>query len=225
MLSGLWSQSQFNTCVTFEHSQHTYVRNRGTHLSWLEPVPLKGCWSTSRIYHVPGQSLYLESSWTNQAWLLPDPVTSLYRVWDFSWDACLLNSWNSSELLDCGLSDGLSECLGCSSVTLRCVPPLTYGDHWRVFCLGTSCNLPGKGVLILIQDLHFPLGRELDSILGVAFDTADYSFPWNTVFPWLWDTTLSRVFSSVSGHSFSVSCAGLSSSSHSLNTTDPQVAL
>lgn len=106
-------------------------------------------------------------------WLLL--ITSLCKVWDFSSDASELNSWNLSKPLGYGLSDGLSEYLAWSSVTLRCVPLLIHGHPWGCFCLGTSWSLLGKGFLILIQDLHFPLGRELESILGAAFDMVDYS--------------------------------------------------
>ena len=146
--------------------------DRGTHLWWLKPVPWKGCLRESRICHVLGQFLY-SSSWTSRAWLFL--ITSLCRVWDFSSDVGELNSWNLSKALGYGLSDGLSECPAWSSVTLSCVPLLIHGHHWRCFCLGTSWSLLGKGFLILIQDLHFPLGRELDSILGEAFDIVNCS--------------------------------------------------
>lgn len=112
-----------NTYATFEHCQNASFMNIGAHCQGLKQMPLKGYCSGSRICHVLGQFLYLEFSWTRQGQLFL--ITSLYTVWDFSSDACQLNSLNLSTLLGCGLS----ECLGCSSVTFRYVPLLIRCHH------------------------------------------------------------------------------------------------
>lgn len=121
-----------------------------------------------------------------------------------------------------GLSDGLSKCLAWSSVTLSCVPLLIHDHHWRCFCLGTSGVLLGESFLILIQDLHFALGRELDPILGAAFEIVNCSCLLETPLPLaLGHYTLLGFFCffvfsfSLSVHSFSASYADLSSSTHS----------
>lgn len=158
------------------------------------------------------RSLYLESSWTSQGWLL---ITSLYRVCDFSSVACWLNSLNLFKLLGCDLSDGLCECLGCSSMTLKYVLLMVHGHLWKCFFIETSWNLFEKDFQIFLQTLHFPLGMEI----------------WHNWLLFKHSLLLAR------GHDtplqfflvFFLAILSLSlmqaSSTHSLNTADPQVSI